>query len=186
MMNGPKDLVVFGCSGDIGAGKDTVAKLMLPWGFRVMSFAEPMKHIALQMGWDGKKDDRGRKLLQLLGTEVGRVYDLNTWINKMAERIESEYEAGMRRFVIPDCRFENEMTWVVKKLGGKLLYVRNKTAEAAATKAEATKHSSEQEWKRVLREGTIPFTELDNSGTIPETFHNLYKVLTETGVRLTN
>lgn len=40
------------------------------------SFAHSLKECARKyFFWDGKKDQRGRRLLQTLGTEVGRWYD---------------------------------------------------------------------------------------------------------------
>jgi hypothetical protein len=182
-MAAPKDLIIYGCCGDICAGKDTVGRLMYPWGFRALSFGDALKDTAIHLGWNGKKDEEGRRLLQHTG-DVGREYNINIWVEKLAERLEREYASGMRRFVIPDCRLENEILWVVKTLGGKLLWVRNKTAEESARVSTASTHKSETDWKRVLQQGTVPYVEVNNNGTLPETFHSIHKILTEDGVRL--
>jgi len=182
-MPAPKDLIIYGCCGDIEAGKDTVARLMFPWGFRSLSFGDAIKDMAIHYGWTGKKDDEGRRLLQHVG-DVGREYNSNFWVEKMAERLDREYAAGMRRFVLPDCRLENEILWVVKTLGGKLLWVRNKTAEDKAKIEIASTHKTETDWKRVLQQGTVSCQEVNNSGTLPETFHSVHKILTEDGIRL--
>lgn len=45
-------------------------------------FAKGVKDVAYQLGWDGKKDKKGRKVLQLIGTDIGRVLSPDIWVDK--------------------------------------------------------------------------------------------------------
>lgn len=61
-------------------------------------------------GWDGEKDEKGRELLQKLGTDLGRTNNPNVWVNCVKEIIkalQTEYDFVL----IPDARFPNEMDW---------------------------------------------------------------------------
>lgn len=72
------------------------------------SFASPIKEIATkEFGWDGIKDEKGRRLLQVIGTDAGRDYNKNIWVKKAEDRINST--VFPRNFVfIDDWRFPNE------------------------------------------------------------------------------
>lgn len=72
----------------------------------IVPFAYMVKETAFFMGWDGKKDDKGRKLLQEIGN-VGREYNLNIWADHAVKYIVEL--AGVIPFVfIDDWRFPNE------------------------------------------------------------------------------
>lgn len=77
--------MIISISGKAGVGKDTVSKAMMdifPSVYRQGSFAAPLKIAAAKLfGWDGAKDDKGRKLLQRLGSDVGRHFDPNIWLS---------------------------------------------------------------------------------------------------------
>jgi hypothetical protein len=70
-------------------------------------FATGVKECALHLGWDGKKDLRGRTLLQDIG-RVGRLYDENNWVNKTLNTIEDSPHYPFGLVVIDDWRFPNE------------------------------------------------------------------------------
>ena len=96
-------------------GKTTAANF-IP-GAKILSFADPVKQIALSsFNWDGVKDEKGRRLLLVIGTECGRAYDNDIWINKMREQIKI-YAPLFNVIAIDDCRFDNEPE-LVKELGG--------------------------------------------------------------------
>ena len=63
--------VVAFCSPVPECGKDTVCSIM---GLKRFAFADRLKEIAYSIGWDGKKDDRGRKLLIDLGAAIRAYY----------------------------------------------------------------------------------------------------------------
>lgn len=75
------------------------------------SFASKVKEIAKeQFGWDGKKDEKGRRLLQRIGTEVGRAYNKDIWVDYFSEFMNerTNFEKLPTLFIIDDWRFKNE------------------------------------------------------------------------------
>lgn len=58
-----------------------------------------------------------RQVLQWWGTEYRRAERVNYWSTAMVLRIKDLANMGQRRFVITDCRFENE-AGAVRRLGG--------------------------------------------------------------------
>ena len=75
-------------------GKTTAADwLVARHGFVKYALADPIKEIARTgFGWDGRKDARGRRLLQEIGT-VGRHYDPDLWLDRFAARLRAEAPA---------------------------------------------------------------------------------------------
>jgi hypothetical protein len=72
-------------SGRAGSGKSTFSNYCIDYlkslGHRatLVPFAKGVKRTAKDcFGWDGKKDRKGRKLLQDIGL-VGRAYNENLW-----------------------------------------------------------------------------------------------------------
>ena len=101
-----------GFSGPAGVGKSTFATSvglsLQKLGFSTYDrpFAGPLKLIAKQMGWNGEKDEKGRRLLQLLGTECGReCIGENCWIDMWKERRPDSREI----YLADDVRFQNEV-----------------------------------------------------------------------------
>ncbi len=105
-------------SGKAGAGKTTIANRIKEhlikegWGAKVTGFARQVKNCAIEFfGWDEKKDELGRKLLQSIGN-TGREYDPNLWASWALVWIdENGYEIDGRttEFIIfDDWRFANE------------------------------------------------------------------------------
>lgn len=93
--------------GKAGAGKDESYKCikeLYPTAERY-AFADRLKIFAYEMGWDGRKDERGRKLLQGIGQTV-RAYKEGFWALKVAKAIEHDVPDIA---VITDCRFPNEI-----------------------------------------------------------------------------
>jgi len=96
-----------GLAGRAGSGKSTIAKMLTrELDAEIVPLAAKIKDIAVQMGWNGVKDDKGRRLLQLLGTECGRdCIGENCWVDMWVQ------EANLWNvdFVIADdVRFDNE------------------------------------------------------------------------------
>lgn len=90
-------------AGKMISGKSTTAQyLACRLNGNVRSFAGKLKDIARQMLWDGKKDERGRKLLQSLG-KIGREYDVDLWAKLLVES--AKYDDIT---IIDDWRFPNE------------------------------------------------------------------------------
>jgi hypothetical protein len=137
---------LIGFSGYGGAGKDSAAKPLIDEGWERISFADPMREMALainpivgvepisatgarviryadaieEVGYnDAKfKYPEFRAFLQKLGTEGGRgVLGENIWVNTAADRMEED-----GRYVITDVRFDNERD-KIHSLGGRVIRI---------------------------------------------------------------
>lgn len=115
-----KKVVVVLISGKAGVGKSTLSEFLrnrleeiegittAPYGF-----ANPIKYISkAYFGWDGEKDDRGRKLLQDIG-KVGREYNDNLWVTHLLTQMDRANKERGGLFptyfwIVDDWRFENE------------------------------------------------------------------------------
>lgn len=119
--------MLIGISGKKRVGKDTVGHwLEIKHEFTRISFAALLKEYARAFGWDGKKDIKGRKLLQDLGMVV-RNYNENFWVDAACAemgRLKEEY--NQENFVITDVRFMNEVE-MIKDLGGYIIRVTSPT-----------------------------------------------------------
>src|SRR3972149_3172821 len=101
--------MLVGISGKKRIGKDTAAHyLEVKYGFRRVGFADVLKQHARKYGWNGKKDECGRKFLQDFGTVV-RSYNPRFWIDAAFKFIKRAEKEGYTDFVIPDVRFLNEV-----------------------------------------------------------------------------
>lgn len=152
--------VIVGLVGAAGSGKDAVAEILIrKHGFIRIAFADEVKRIARDdFGWDGRKDAKGRRLLQRVGTECGRAYDPDIWIKKL--RLDPRFSTSAK-MVIPDVRFQNEAHFigleggVVARIGGRRGYYR--------WWHPAYWHRSEREARRIKADMS-----LDNSGTLAD------------------
>lgn len=109
-------------TGRSGVGKTTtaqeLARHLTPAG--ILPFAKPLKELAtLFFGWDGRKNARGRRLLQTLGTDVGREWDPEFWVRKWQEAMMPLLDAGCS-VIADDLRFANEAA-TVHLFGGKVI-----------------------------------------------------------------
>jgi len=107
--------------GKIGSGKDTVAEyLRKRHNFTVLRYGDIIKKMLIEIGWDGQKDIRGRKLLLEIG-EAFRKWDENVFVKKMVcltvDCITDKYnnpskfpkQSDKKRIVISDVRLPNEI-----------------------------------------------------------------------------
>ena len=101
-----------GLIGLAGSGKDTAANALIKLGHYRMAFADKLKELAHEFGWNGEKDEDGRKLLQDLGM-IGRRYSSGIWIKHVSWRVMSEGPP----IVFTDVRFQNEADYV-RSIGG--------------------------------------------------------------------
>ena len=125
--------MIIGLAGYARSGKNTVADL-LGHKYKQVAFADPMRAALYKMnpiidahidvvdaveeyGWDKAKDlfPEIRRLLQVLGTEVGRhMIDENVWVGIALRGMLPTDDV-----VITDVRFINEAV-AIKKLGGEV------------------------------------------------------------------
>lgn len=111
-----KKTVLLLISGLAGGGKTTAKNILLPsleslegLTNKGYSFADPLKYIAKAFfGWDGNKDEKGRKLLQDIG-RVGREYDQDIWCKHLLNQLDKSKEMFPYNFVVvDDWRYPNE------------------------------------------------------------------------------
>lgn len=101
-------------SGKSRSGKDTIAQA-LKKAFDdqgtpclIFHYADFLKKICeVCYGWDGKKDEKGRTLLQYVGTEVFRAADPDVWVDMMLCFIKG-ISKTTKVLILPDVRFLNE------------------------------------------------------------------------------
>lgn len=105
-------------SGKAQHGKDTTAECLKAElecrGCRVLTthFADVLKFVCKNLfHWDGQKDERGRRLLQVVGTDIVRKQDTNFWVRFIRDLLSMfDGSGGFWDYVIiPDCRFPNEL-----------------------------------------------------------------------------
>lgn len=131
----PRPFVV-GLSGVAGSGKDTAAAyLVAEHGFTRVAFADALRKVLYHtdpkvrrlvdaIGWDDAKHHPGayvRERLQWLGVAMREHADPDIWVNVVLRKLDPD-----GRYVLPDCRFPNEMD-AIKSLGGQV--VRNRATE---------------------------------------------------------
>lgn len=116
------------------AGKSTSAQaayfLLSPfYKVHICRFSHDLKKIATEcFGWDGEKDEKGRKLLQVIGQEAGRDYDPWIWVRKALERERVLFGTKIGQedciAIYDDLRYDNEATWIRDvNPGGKSLII---------------------------------------------------------------
>ena len=102
-------------SGKAQSGKDSTAFIMKELLEKqqkkvlIIHYADNLKLFAKNyFGWNGIKDEDGRKLLQWLGTDVIRKNYKDTWVDMiiaLLKGIQTLYDY----IIIPDVRFPNEV-----------------------------------------------------------------------------
>lgn len=159
--------MIIGMVGKAGSGKDTVGEyLVRKYGYTRFALADEEKRIAVEeFGWDGVKDKRGRRLLQLIGTECGREYNPNIWIQKLDENI---FGNGYEFSVVTDIRFQNEADWI-KSVGGILIRVVGRGGLQSNTGGN---HASEIEQESIKVDYTI-----DNGKTYDDLYGKIDTVM---------
>ncbi len=104
-----------------------------------------------------------RQIMQWWGTDYRRQQDPNYWTQQLASRINYRARAGLdHRFVITDCRFENEAQ-LVRDFGG-LIWQVNRPGLVAPVSA----HVSE-----VTGEAFAPDAAIDNSADLKTNMRHL-------------
>ena len=104
-------------SGKSGSGKDMMAQFMkeelAKHGKKalVIHFADAVKWFCRDfLNWDGKKDEVGRTLLQMVGTDIVRSKHPNFWTGIVVGLIQAfEPTRDFDVAIIPDARFPNEV-----------------------------------------------------------------------------
>jgi len=136
-------------SGKAQNGKDFVAnelkRQLEELGNKVLivHYADYLKMVCKDyLGWDGKKDEKGRQVLQYVGTDKARKNNPDIWVkvvNELILAIGEDYDY----ILIPDTRFSNEIDYM-KRYGHDVISVRvtRLNFESTLTK-EQKQHLSE-------------------------------------------
>lgn len=129
-------------------GKDTAAELIKEYleyrGQRVLitHFADLLKFICTKFfGWDGNKDEKGRTLLQYIGTDVVGAKKPEYWaefIVSILKMFENEWDYVL----IPDCRYPIEVSTVKDNFETIVLRIERTDFDNGLTE-EQKKHPSE-------------------------------------------
>jgi hypothetical protein len=123
---------VIGFLGKRGVGKDYVASKLFKTQSQptlLVALADHFKIdgiVDLNLDFNkvfGEKDLETRKKLQDLGTKYGREQgNPNIWIDKLENWIKIHHKRGIKKFIVTDLRFQNEVDWILK-LGGKVIKI---------------------------------------------------------------
>ena len=177
--------MIIGLSGYARSGKDTVAELLvLNYGFKRVAFADGIRQALLALnpilydgtrlnetvqmyGWEvAKAKDEVRRLLQVMGTEVGRkLIHEDVWVWRLFNSIDDN-----ERIVIPDVRFPNEGD-AIKKLGGSLWRINRRNHSAV------NDHASEHAMDNYMFNHVIY-----NDGTLDDLSDEVFMLAKELGL----
>lgn len=107
-------------SGKARHGKDTVAgmldDILKNKGNKVLitHYGDLLKYICKNFfNWNGVKDDKGRTILQYVGTDVIRQKNPDMWVDFII-KILTYFNNTWDYVLIPDCRFPNEVDKIKK------------------------------------------------------------------------
>ena len=102
-------------SGKAEAGKTTTANIIKTFlearwkKVACIPYGQYVKYTAkLIWNWDGKKDKKGRELLQWWGTDIVRAQDPNFWVDSVV-RLAKVIDKYVDYLIVDDCRFINEI-----------------------------------------------------------------------------
>lgn len=160
---------VIAISGKAQNGKDTTASFLKEMleadGYKVLiaHYADLLKYICRQFfGWDGKKDDAGRHILQYVGTDIIREKEPDFWVDFIVSMIEL-FPNDWDYVLIPDCRFPNEIDRL-KAAGIDMVHLRVVRANfKSPLSAEQQQHPSE-----TALDNVEPDYYIKNSGSLKD------------------
>jgi hypothetical protein len=144
--------VLLGVLGYAGSGKDAVGAILTrEHGFTRLAFADHLKAVALELGWSGRKDDAGRRLLQEIGMSRRALFGPDYWMRRVFDVYDPDKDT-----VITDVRLPNEID-AIHERGGFLWRVDR------AGVGPANDHITEHAWCSAPVDATI-----DNSGSLDD------------------
>lgn len=109
------NIKIFAVSGKAQHGKDTFANILheelTNKGYRVLlaHYADLLKYICKTFfSWNGEKDEKGRQILQYVGTDVVRKERPDYWVEFILNMLDL-FGDNWDYVIIPDTRFPNEI-----------------------------------------------------------------------------
>ena len=107
---------IINISGKAMHGKDTTALIIKEKleaknkKVLITHYADLVKYTCkTYFNWDGNKDEKGRGILQRIGTDVVRTQKPNYWVDFVKGFLEM-FQNDWDYVLIPDCRFPNELS----------------------------------------------------------------------------
>ena len=181
-------LQVICISGKAQHGKDTTAgflkEIMEKDNKRVLIIhnADLLKFMCSSIfGWNGKKDDTGRKILQYVGTDVIRKEKPDYWVDYIIDIIYL-FGENWDYVLIPDCRFPNEIN-KIRSAGFNTTHMRiyrNTDFWESPLSEEQQKHISETALDNVIPD--IYVYNDDTLGDLRKNIKNIYEKNIQKGV----
>lgn len=170
-------------SGKAQHGKDTTAEeisrqLREDHDSKVLitHYADLVKYVCRQFfGWNGEKDDAGRSLLQMVGTDIVRKQRPNYWADFVADMI-TMFEGMWDYVLIPDCRFPNECRIMKDRFGAhsvRVIRYKDETCD------EVFENSLTDEQKKHPSETSLDHYDFDSYISNPGTEEGLKKSVSE-------
>lgn len=177
---------IYCVSGKARSGKDTATNIMKKILEKenkkvlIFHYADLLTMICTKyFGWDGKKDEKGRSLLQHTGTDIIRKKNKDFFVN-FALQIFDIFNDVWDYVIIPDCRFENE----IKMLKNQDLHITSlRVNRKELTTSGTTSFLSEKQLKH-SSENSLDNYDFDfiinNDGTLEELKEKIIKIIKET------
>ena len=129
-------------------GKDTAASMIKEYletkGNKVLitHYADLVKFVCTKFfDWDGQKDEKGRTLLQYVGTDVISSQQPSYWVDFVISILKF-FENEWDYVLIPDCRYPIEVTQMGDNFPTWLLRIERPNFESGLTEAQK-QHISE-------------------------------------------
>ena len=156
-------------SGHARNGKDTVAEILRKylWGsgkrVLILHYADLLKFMCRQLfHWNGEKDERGRHLLQYVGTDIVRAQQPDFWVDFVIQEL-ALFRNHWDYVLIPDTRFPNEIERL-KEAGYSATHLRvERKGFSSSLTEEQKQHASE-----TALDDTAPDYVIENDGTMVE------------------
>ena len=143
--------ILIGFHGKAGHGKTTLCQIlaeaaeMKQKSTRIINFKDALVDLLKYMGWNGVKDEKGRRLMQVVATEGCRdCIDTNYWVKKWREKVIPMYwDRSADLILVDDVRFNNEASAIHAFPNSKIVLVASCMSGAACMTEEAKAHRSE-------------------------------------------
>lgn len=167
-------------SGHAQHGKDTAAQMMrrILWGYGkkvlIIHNADLLKFMCKQLfGWNGEKDERGRTLLQYVGTDVVRSQQPDFWVEYIVNVLKM-FDNEWEYVIIPDCRFPNEL-YMLREWGFDVVHVKIDRGDFDNGLTDEQKaHPSE-----TALDSTVPDVTVHNDGTLIDLYQKMINLVPE-------
>lgn len=155
-------------SGQARHGKDTTAEIindtLSSAGYSVLTihYADLLKFICKTFfGWNGEKDEKGRTLLQRVGTDCIRAQDPDYWVDFVANAVRM-FPNTWDFVIVPDTRFPNEIDRIADS-GFPSVHLRVvRPGFDNGLTEEQNKHPSETALKDVMPDFWVENTSMDD------------------------